>query len=92
MKKRPLFLLFNIIFIVFIVNTVQQIFVLNNNKNKLRKELQETQRKIDDENQKKAQIMHDINNFSEAEKIERVARDKLNMKKEGEVTYKVIEQ
>ena len=65
MKKRPLFLLFNIIFIVFIVNTVQQIFVLNNNKNKLRKELQETQRKIDDENQKKAQIMHDINNFSE---------------------------
>ena len=30
--------------------------------------------------------------YTEAEKLERIARDKLNMKKEGETTYKVIEK
>ena len=28
--------------------------------------------------------------FSEEEKIERIARDRLNMKKEGEIIYKVV--
>ena len=31
------------------------------------------------------------NTALEEEKIERVARDKLNLKKEGEVTYKIVE-
>ena len=39
----------------------------------------------------KKKLESNIKNFSEEEKIERVARDKLNLKKEGEVTYKIVE-
>ena len=35
---------------------------------------------------------NDMKKYTEAEKLERIARDKLNMKKEGETTYKVIEK
>ena len=61
-------------------------------KRQLEKEIAETQLKINEENKKKDQIKNDMKKFSETEKLERIARDKLNMKKEGETTYKVIEK
>jgi len=69
-----------------------QIIQVNLKKRQLEKEIAETQLKINEENKKKDQIKNDMKKFSETEKLERIARDKLNMKKEGETTYKVIEK
>ena len=38
------------------------------------------------------QTFNKLDNFSEEEKIERVARDTLDMKKEGEIIYKVADE
>ena len=47
--------------------------------------------KVNEYADKKKNLQSKIDNFSEEEKIERIARDRLNMKKEGEVVYKVVE-
>jgi putative septum formation initiator len=47
--------------------------------------------KVNEYAEKKKNLQSKIDNFSEEEKIERIARDRLNMKKEGEVVYKVVE-
>jgi cell division protein FtsB len=69
-----------------------QIIQVNLKKRQIEKEIAETQLKINEENKKKDQIKNDMKKYTEAEKLERIARDKLNMKKEGETTYKVIEK
>ena len=47
--------------------------------------------KVNEYAEKKKNLQSKIDNFSEEEKIERIARDRLNMKKEGEIIYKVVE-
>ena len=47
--------------------------------------------KVNEYADKKKNLQNKIDNFSEEEKIERIARDRLNMKKEGEIIYKVVE-
>ena len=47
--------------------------------------------KVNEYAEKKKNLQNKIDNFSEEEKIERIARDRLNMKKEGEIIYKVVE-
>ena len=47
--------------------------------------------KVNEYADKKKNLQSKIDNFSEEEKIERIARDRLNMKKEGEIIYKVVE-
>lgn len=61
-------------------------------KKQLEREIVETELKISEENNRKEQMKNDMKKSSETEKLERIARDKLNMKKEGETTYKVIEK
>ena len=41
--------------------------------------------------EKKKKLEENIRNFSEEEKVERIARDRLNLKKEGEVVYKIVD-
>ena len=64
----------------------------NIKKKQLEREIVETELKISEENNRKEQMKNDMKKSSETEKLERIARDKLNMKKEGETTYKVIEK
>lgn len=47
--------------------------------------------KVNEYAEKKKNLQSKIDNFSEEEKIERIARDRLNMKKEGEIIYKVVD-
>ena len=54
-------------------------------------EIKITKKKIAEYTDKKEKIEKDINNFNGKEKIEKIARDKLNLKKEGEETYKISE-
>ena len=53
--------------------------------------IKNTEKELEEYVEKKRTLETNIKNFSEEEKIERVARDKLNLKKEGEITYKIIE-
>jgi cell division protein FtsL len=92
MNKKTMWLVFNTLFISFLIIMGIQIIQVNLKKRQLEKEIAETQLKINEENKKKDQIKNDMKKYSEAEKLERIARDKLNMKKEGETTYKVIEK
>lgn len=92
MNKKTMWLVFNTLFISFLIIMGIQIIQVNLKKRQLEKEIAETQIKINEENKKKDQIKNDMKKYTEAEKLERIARDKLNMKKEGETTYKVIEK
>ena len=92
MNKKTMWLVFNTLFISFLIIMGIQIIQVNLKKRQLEKEIAETQLKINEENKKKDQIKNDMKKYTEAEKLERIARDKLNMKKEGDTTYKVIEK
>ena len=92
MNKKTMWLAFNVLFISFLIIMGIQIIQVKLKKRQLEKEIAETQLKINEENKKKDQIKNDMKKFSETEKLERIARDKLNMKKEEETTYKVIEK
>ena len=92
MNKKTMWLVFNTLFISFLIIMGIQIIQVNLKKRQFEKEIAETQLKINEENKKKDQIKNDMKKFSETEKLERIARDKLKMKKEGETTYKVIEK
>ena len=54
-------------------------------------EIKITKKKIAEYTDKKEKIEKDINNFNGKEKIEKIARDKLNLKKEVETVYKIID-
>ena len=92
MNKRILWLTFNAVFIRFVIIMIIQIVQVNIKKKQLEREIVETELKISEENNRKEQMKNDMKKSSETEKLERIARDKLNMKKEGETTYKVIEK
>ena len=92
MNKKTMWLVFNTLFISFLIIMGIQIIQVNLKKRQLEKEIAETQLKINEKKKKKDQIKNDMKKYTEAEKLERIARDKLNMKKEGETTYKVIEK
>ena len=56
----------------------------------LNDEIKITKKKIAEYTDKKEKIEKDINNFN-GKKIEKIARDKLNLKKEGETVYNIID-
>lgn len=60
-------------------------------KKKVNIEIENTEKEVSEYSEKKKKLESNIKNFSEEEKIERVARDRLNLKKEGEVTYKIVD-
>ena len=60
-------------------------------KESLKKDIVNLEKEVEDFNEKKKVLQDKIDNFSEEEKIERVARDTLDMKKEGEIVYKVVD-
>ena len=79
MNKKTVWLAFNVLFISFLIIMGIQIIQVSLKKRQLEKEIAETQLKINEENKKKDQIKNDMKKYTEAEKLERIARDKLNM-------------
>ena len=60
-------------------------------KESINTEIMMLEEKVNEYTEKKKNLQSKIDNFSEEEKIERLARDRLNMKKEGEIVYKVVD-
>ena len=88
---KKLFLIFNIGFIMLIGMMLYQAFRIYLMKESINTEIIMLEEKVNEYAEKKKNLQSKIDNFSEEEKIERIARDRLNMKKEGEVVYKVVE-
>lgn len=88
---KKLFIVFNIGFIMLIGMMLYQAFRIYLMKESINTEIIMLEEKVNEYAEKKKNLQSKIDNFSEEEKIERIARDRLNMKKEGEVVYKVVE-
>ena len=88
---KKLFVVFNIGFIMLIGMMLYQAFRIYLMKESINTEIIMLEEKVNEYADKKKNLQSKIDNFSEGEKIERIARDRLNMKKEGEIIYKVVE-
>jgi len=88
---KKLFIVFNIGFIMLIGMMFYQAFRIYLMKESINTEIIMLEEKVNEYAEKKKNLQSKIDNFSEEEKIERIARDRLNMKKEGEIIYKVVE-
>ena len=89
---KKLFLVVNILFITLIGILFYQAFNIYTMKESLKKDIVNLEKEVEDFNEKKKVLQDKIDNFSEEEKIERVARDTLDMKKEGEIIYMVADE
>ncbi len=87
---KKLFLFMNIIFFLIIANMFYSAFKVYLIKEETNKEIIKLEEKVNEYSEKKKKLEENISNFSEEEKVERIARDRLNMKKEGETIYQVI--
>ena len=88
---KKLFVVFNIGFVLLLGIMLYQAFRIYLMKESINTEIIMLEEKVNEYADKKKNLQNKIDNFSEEEKIERIARDRLNMKKEGEVVYKVVE-
>ena len=88
---KKLFFVFNIGFVLLLGIMLYQAFRIYLMKESINTEIIMLEEKVNEYAEKKKNLQSKIDNFSEEEKIERIARDRLNMKKEGEVVYKVVE-
>lgn len=85
---KIIFLLIFSIVLIFIVRNTINAYIM---KKKVEEEIVKIEEKIKEYNEKKIKMEENIKNVTEDEAIERIARDKLNLKKEGEETYKIID-
>ena len=88
---KKLFVVFNIGFVLLLGIMLYQAFRIYLMKESINTEIIMLEEKVNEYAEKKKNLQSKIDNFSEEEKIERIARDRLNMKKEWEVVYKVVE-
>ena len=88
---RKLFIVVNIVFFMLVGMILYQAFKIYLMKESINTEIMMLEEKVNEYTEKKKNLQSKIDNFSEEEKIERLARDRLNMKKEGEIIYKVVD-
>ena len=88
---RKLFIVVNIVFFMLVGMILYQAFKIYLMKEIINTEIMMLEEKVNEYTEKKKNLQSKIDNFSEEEKIERLARDRLNMKKEGEIVYKVVD-
>ena len=88
---RELFIVVNIVFFILVGMILYQAFKIYLMKESINTEIMMLEEKVNEYTEKKKNLQSKIDNFSEEEKIERLARDRLNMKKEGEIVYKVVD-
>ena len=88
---RKLFIVVNIVFFMLVGMILYQAFKIYLMKESINTEIMMLEEKVNEYTEKKKNLQSKIDNFSEEEKIERLARDRLNMKKEGEMFYKVVD-
>ena len=91
-KRKNVFkVFFNIVFLFIVLNILIEGIQLNFTRIKLRRQVNDAQVKINDLDKKRKNLEDEIKKIEENEKIERLARDRLDLHKKGETVYKIIE-
>ena len=91
-KRKNIFkVFFNIIFLFIVLNILIEGIQLNIRRNGLKRQVSDAQIKIDELKKKRKTLEEEIKKIEENEKIERLARDRLDLHKKGETVYKVVE-
>ena len=89
MKK--LYFIGNIIFFCLVVHFIGQSVSMYMGKKKMKISLMETERNIKELKERKNKLLEEKKNTNDKEKTEKYARNDLNLKREGESTYKIVE-
>ena len=91
-KRKNIFkVFFNIISLFIVLNILIEGIQLNIRRNGLKRQVSDAQVKIDELEKKRKTLEEEIKKIEENEKIERLARDRLDLHKKGETVYKVVE-
>lgn len=81
-----------VVFVFFVIIPIcNNIKNINKAKKDVQVDINEINIEIEKYNIKKKKLEQDISKSNEEKKIEKIARDRLNLKKEGEVTYKIVD-
>ena len=89
MKK--IYFIGNIIFFCLVVYFIGQSLSVYMGKKKMKISLMETERNIKELKERKNKLLEEKKNTNDKEKTEKYARNDLNLKREGESTYKTVE-
>ena len=89
MKK--IYFIGNIIFFCLVVYFIGQSLSVYMGKKKMKISLMETERNIKELKERKNKLLEEKKNTNDKEKTEKYARNDLNLKREGESTYKIVE-
>ena len=76
---RKLFIVVNIVFFMLVGMILYQAFKIYLMKESINTEIMMLEEKVNEYTEKKKNLQSKIDNFSEEEKIERLARDRLNI-------------
>ncbi len=89
--KKKIMIIVNAAFLLVVVTLFYQAFKIYLMRGSIEEEIVVLEEKMTEYTEKKKKLEENIRNFSEEEKVERIARDRLNLKKEGEVVYKIVD-
>ena len=89
MKK--IYFIGNIIFFCLVVYFIGQSLSVYMGKKKMKISLMETEKNIKELKERKNKLLEEKKNTNDKEKTEKYARNDLNLKREGESTYKIVE-
>ncbi|WP_369715131.1 FtsB family cell division protein [Leptotrichia sp. HSP-536] len=89
MKK--IYFIGNIIFFCLVVYFIGQSLSVYMGKKKMKISLMETEKNIKELIERKNKLLEEKENTNDKEKTEKYARNDLNLKREGESTYKIVE-
>ena len=89
MKK--IYFIGNIIFFCLVVYFIGQSLSVYMGKKKMKISLMETEKNIKELIERKNKLLEEKKNTNDKEKTEKYARNDLNLKREGESTYKIVE-
>ncbi len=90
MKKKKInffWILINIAFTIFIIDMVRNTVKIRNDISRLKKEKGKEEEDIEVLSEKKNELQYQINNMD----TEKIAREKLNMVKDGEKIYIILD-
>ncbi len=89
MKK--LIFIGNIIFLCLVVYFIAQSVKVFSGKSNMQAKLETTNKEIKELTDKKNKLLEQAKNSNDDDKTDKFARNNLNLKKEGEETYKIVD-
>lgn len=92
LNRRTIFIAFNIIFLVAIFNFIINTVSASREISQLRKNEKIVLNNIKDLEIKREQKKIELRSLTDDKTIEKIARDKLNMKKKGETVYRFVNE